>query len=61
MKLEGTIVNKLLLAAAILGVLQGALTFIGGLVAAFDMDKDVFPSNHYSWSIFMIQMSHIMV
>eukprot|EP00826_Nyctotherus_ovalis_P040486 TRINITY_DN39_c0_g3_i1.p1 TRINITY_DN39_c0_g3~~TRINITY_DN39_c0_g3_i1.p1 ORF type:complete len:128 (-),score=16.13 TRINITY_DN39_c0_g3_i1:47-430(-) len=41
MGLDQGLLKKLLLVACILGVLQGVLTFIGGLVACFDRNKDL--------------------
>jgi len=41
MGLESDLAKKLLLIACILGVLQGLLTLVGGIIACFDRNKDV--------------------
>lgn len=41
MGLDQGIAKKLLLVACVLGILQGLLTFIGGMITCFDREKDV--------------------
>jgi len=41
MKFDQELLKKLLLVAAGLGIFQGVLTFIGGLVASHDINNDV--------------------
>jgi len=48
MGLSNELIPKLLLLACILGVLQGLLTFIGGIIACFDRNKDVTFKSHCS-------------
>ena len=48
MGLESGLVKKLLLIACILGVLQGLLTLVGGIIACFDRDKSVIFKSHCS-------------
>lgn len=54
MGLDKGLLKKLLLVACILGVLQGLLTFIGGLVACFDRDKDVRIMCTVSWTMVIL-------
>ena len=41
MGLNTELIRKLLIVACIFGILQGLLTFVGGIIACFDRNKDV--------------------
>ena len=40
--MQAMLIKKLLMIAALLGVVQGVLTLLGGIIACFDKDGDVF-------------------
>ena len=56
MGLESGLVKKLLLIACILGVLQGLLTLVGGIIACFDRNKDVIFKSYCSSMTPMIRI-----